>query len=305
MPAWASEIISSYESGAAGCFVLHGNVNDRLLVPSQKGAELGGVQEFIMESLLPRFDVVLSYDPGQGLRVERGGETFSQWPSLKDGMDLPDEPLAAVRVLTHYFKYCKNLQAVGAESPKVAVVIRQAHLICPSIPNSHNHDLNAMASILRGWAADMRLQEHGQAAFLISENLNGLHPLVSRSPRVSAVEVPLPSEKEMGQVLEMLAERCPTALVNFRDDYTKPAGRLTGATLSSVEILLLRREHAKEPLEESDLSDLKRALVERDCGGLIDFIEPDRNFKGVIGLEGVKTWLRQDIALWKTSSCEI
>ena len=76
MPAWASEIISSYESGAAGCFVLHGNVNDRLLVPSQKGAELGGVQEFIMESLLPRFDVVLSYDPGQGLRVERGGETF-------------------------------------------------------------------------------------------------------------------------------------------------------------------------------------------------------------------------------------
>ncbi|MEJ6779775.1 MAG: AAA family ATPase [Akkermansiaceae bacterium] len=304
MPAWASEIISSYESGAAGCFVLHGNVNDRLLVPSQKGAELGGVQEFIMESLLPRFDVVLSYDPGQGLRVERGGETFSQWPSLKDGMDLPDEPLAAVRVLTHYFKYCKNLQAVGAESPKVAVVIRQAHLICPSIPNSHNHDLNAMASILRGWAADMRLQEHGQAAFLISENLNGLHPLVSRSPRVSAVEVPLPSEKEMGQVLEMLAERCPTALVNFRDDFTKPAGRLTGATLSSVEILLLRREHAKEPLEESDLSDLKRALVERDCGGLIDFIEPDRNFKGVIGLEGVKTWLRQDIALWKKDDLE-
>ena len=304
MPAWASEIISSYESGAAGCFVLHGNVNDRLLVPSQKGAELGGVQEFIMESLLPRFDVVLSYDPGQGLRVERGGETFSQWPSLKDGMDLPDEPLAAVRVLTHYFKYCKNLQAVGAESPKVAVVIRQAHLICPSIPNSHNHDLNAMASILRGWAADMRLQEHGQAAFLISENLNGLHPLVSRSPRVSAVEVPLPSEKEMGQVLEMLAERCPTALVNFRDDYTKPAGRLMGSTLSSVEILLLRREHAKEPLEESDLSDLKRALVERDCGGLIDFIEPDRNFKGVIGLEGVKTWLRQDIALWKKDDLE-
>jgi hypothetical protein len=304
MPAWASEIISSYESGAAGCFVLHGNVNDRLLVPSQKGAELGGVQEFIMESLLPRFDVVLSYDPGQGLRVERGGETFSQWPSLKDGMDLPDEPLAAVRVLTHYFKYCKNLQAVGAESPKVAVVIRQAHLICPSIPNSHNHDLNAMASILRGWAADMRLQEQGQAAFLISENLNGLHPLVSRSPRVSAVEVPLPSEKEMGQVLEMLAERCPTALVNFRDDYTKPAGRLMGSTLSSVEILLLRREHAKEPLEESDLSDLKRALVERDCGGLIDFIEPDRNFKGVIGLEGVKTWLRQDIALWKKDDLE-
>ncbi len=304
IPPWASEVVSSYESGAAGCYVLHGNVNDRLLVPSEDGVSLGSVQDFIMQVLLPRFDVVLSYDSGQGLRVERGGEVFSKWPTMKDGLDLPDEPLAAVRVLTHYFKYCKNLQAVGAESPKVAVVIRQAHLICPSIPHSHNRDLNAMASILRSWAADMQLQEHGQAAFLISENLNGLHPLVARSPRIVAIEVPLPSERELMAALEMLSGKCPTALVNFRDNYQKPAARLTGATLSSVEILLLRREYAKKPLEESDLSDLKRALVERDCGGLIDFIEPDRNFDGVIGLDGVKAWLRQDIALWSKDDLE-
>lgn len=304
IPPWASEVISSYESGAAGCFVLHGNVNDRLLVPGENAVELGSLQAFVMESLLPRFDVVLSYDPGQGLRVERGGEMFSRWPTMKAGPDLPDEPLEAVRVLTHYFKYCKNLQAVGAESPKVAVVIRQAHLICPALPNAHNHELNAMASILRSWAADMRLQEHGQAAFLVSENLNGLHPLVARSPRVLDVEIPLPSADEMAEALGILAERCPTSLVNFRDDYARPAARLTGSTLSSVEILLLRREHAKTPLEESDLSDLKRALVERDCGGLIDFIEPDRNFDGVIGLDGVKSWLRQDIALWKKDDLE-
>ncbi len=304
IPEWASEVISSYESGAAGCFVLHGNVNDRQLVPSGKVASLGGIQEFVMEVLLPRFDVVLSYDPGQGLRVERGGEAFSKWPTVKDGLDLPDDPLLAVRVITHYFKYCKNLQAVGAESPKVAVVIEQAHLICPSLPHSHNHDLNAMASILRSWAADMRLQEHGQAAFLISENLNGLHPLVARSPRISAIEVPLPSSEDLTMALEILSTRCATALVQFRDDFSWPAGRLAGSTLSSVEVLLLRREHAKKPLEEVDLSDLKRALVERDCGGLIDFIEPDRDFDKVVGLEGVKTWLRQDIALWKKDYLE-
>lgn len=307
MPKWASEIISSYESAAAGCFVLHGNVNDRLMIPdssSDSGAVLGSLQDFVMESLLPRFDVILSYDPGQGLRVERGGEVFSKWPSVNEGLKLPDEPLAAVRVVTHYLKYCKNLQAVGAESPKVAVVIRQAHLICPSLPHSHNHDLNAMASILRSWAAEMRLQEFGQAAFLISENLNGLHPLVARSPRVCAVEVPLPTVGEMADALSLLVQRCPVALSHFREDFTQPAKRLAGSTLSSVEILLLRREHEKKPLDESDLSDLKRALVERDCGGLIDFIEPDRDFGGVIGLDGVKSWLRQDIALWRQGRLE-
>jgi len=307
IPHWASEVIGSYESGAAGCFVLHGNVNDRLMIPEESATKqvvLGGVQEFVMAALLPRFDVVLSYDPGQGLRVERGGEVFAKWPSMKDGMDLPDDPLAAVRVVTHYFKYCKNLQAVGAKSPKVAVVIRQAHLICPSLPNSHNHELNAMASILRSWASEMRLQEHGQAAFLISENLNGLHPLVARSPRVCAIEVPLPSVGEMASALEFLNDRCPVALENFKGDFKRPAGRLVGSTLSSVEVLLLRREHVKQPLSESDLSGLKQALVERDCGGLIGFIEPDRNFDGVVGLEGVKTWLREDIVLWQKEKLE-
>jgi len=304
IPRWASDVVGSYESGASGCFILHGNVNDRLLVPDGENVSLGSLQEFVMEALLPRFNVVLSYDPGQGLRVERGGKTFSQWPSVMDDMNLPDAPLAAVRTLTHYLKYCKNLQAVGAESPKVAVIIRQAHLICPALPNAHSHELNAMASILRSWAAEMRMQEHGQAAFLISENLNGLHPLVARSPRVSEVEVPLPSGDEITKALEILYERCPNALVNLRDDLAMSAKRLTGSTLSSVEILLLRREHEKKPLEENDLAELKRTLVERDCGGLIGFVEPDRDFNGVIGLDGVKKWLRQDIKLWQKDDLE-
>ncbi|NWK57543.1 ATP-binding protein [Verrucomicrobiaceae bacterium N1E253] len=307
IPTWASDVVSSYESGAAGCFILHGNVNDRMLVPDQKeasGVSMGGLLDFVLEVLVPRFNVVLSYDPGQGLRVERGGEVFSQWPSQKEGMDLPNEPLAAVRVLTHYFKYCKNLQAMGAESPKVAVVIRQAHLICPQLPHSHSHELNAMASILRSWAAEMQLQEHGQAAFLISENLNGLHPLVARSPRVCALEIPLPSRDQMASGLRWLLSRCPTALAHFKDDVERPANRLAGSTLSSVEVLLLRREHAGSPLDEKDLSELKQALVERDCGGLIDFIEPDRDFDRVVGLDGVKHWLRQDIALWRQDKLE-
>ena len=108
IPQWASDIVGSYESGAAGCFVLHGNVNDRLLVPDDDTASLGSLQEFIMEALLPRFNVVLSYDPGHGLKIERGGEIFSQWPSMRDGMHLPDEPLAAVRTITHYLNTVKT-----------------------------------------------------------------------------------------------------------------------------------------------------------------------------------------------------
>ena len=82
-------------------------------------------------------------------------------------------------------------------------------------------------------------------------------------------------------------------------DLSKPARRLTGATLSAVEGMLKRREYEKRPLHEGDLADLKKSLVEQECEGLIEFVEPNRNLDDVIGIDMVKDWLRQDLALWK------
>lgn len=305
LPEWADEVIASYESGAAGCFVLHGNVNDRLLI-ERKGAKdrLGNLSDFVMHGLLPRFDVVLTYDLGFGMRVERGGEIFGKWPSLRETPELPHLPLEAVRVLTHYLQYCRNLKIMGQDAPRVAVIVRQAHLVCPAIPNLLNYDLSSMASLLRGWAADGRLAEFGQAAFLIAENLNGLHPLVSNCPSIEPVEIKLPDAVEIEEGLAYLSEDCGDALGGYAGDLGMVASRLTGATLSSVESLLKRRQHEKKPLDDDSLADLKKDLVERDCDGLIDFVEPDRTLEGVIGLEGVKRWLRQDIELWKKNELE-
>ena len=33
LPPWASEVIDLYESGACAQFILHGNVDDRVLLP--------------------------------------------------------------------------------------------------------------------------------------------------------------------------------------------------------------------------------------------------------------------------------
>jgi hypothetical protein len=299
LPSWAREVVARYESGSAGCFVLHGNINDRLLLPEGGRKKLGRLHDFLLEALLPRFDVVLSYELGFGLKVERGGEIFAEWPTAKDKPDFPTRPLDAVRFLTQYFIYGRNLKAVTGKSPRVAVIIRQAHLLAPAIPNALNYDLNALASLMRSWAADVQLQDHGQAAFLVSDHLHNLHPLISGNPRTSAVQVPLPEVGELEQALRVLAEDCPVALQNFREDLGEPAKRLTGATLSAVEGMLKRREHEKRPLEEEDLADLKKSLVEEDCEGLIEFVEPDRSLDDVIGIEMVKDWMRQDLALWR------
>jgi hypothetical protein len=299
LPSWALEVIARYESGTAGCFVLHGNINDRLLLPPGGKKRLGRLHDFLLDALLPRFEVVLSYELGFGIRVERGGETFAEWPTAKELSDFPARPLDAIRFLTQYLIYCRNLKAVTGKAPQVAVIVRQTQLLAPAIPNALNNDLNALASLLRSWAADVNLQDHGQAAFLISDHLHSLHPLVASNPRMSALQVPLPEQADLEGALAVLAEECPLALQDFRDDLAKPAERLAGTTLSAVEGMLKRREHEKRPLHEGDLSDLKKSLVEADCGGLIEFVEPNRSLDDVIGIETVKSWLRQDLALWK------
>ena len=94
------------------------------------------------------------------------------------------------------------------------------------------------------------------------------------------------------------------ALQNFADNLALPAQRFAGATLSAVESLIRRRHHEGEPLEADDLSDLKKSLVEAECEGLIEFVEPNRNLDDVVGLDGVREWLRNDLALWRKDDLE-
>lgn len=298
LPLWATEIVARYESGAAGQFILHGNVADRMLMRLPEGAKLGRLNDYLLDVLLPRFQVVLSYDPGFGLRVERGQETFAAWPALKELGEMPSLPLPAVRAIARYLQFARNLRAVGAKPVSVAVVMRDAQLYVPVLPQTMNHELSAIASILRSWGGDTTLAAQGQAVFLVADRISHLHPLVSNNPRAADIEIPLPDVGELAGALEVLAPECPRALEGGAD-YKKIASRLAGTSIAALEAFLRRRNHGGKPLGDADLGDLRKALVERDAGELIDFIEPDRTLDDVIGLEGVKKRLKQDLELWR------
>ncbi|MEJ6581743.1 MAG: ATP-binding protein [Akkermansiaceae bacterium] len=303
LPPWANEVIAQYESGSAGCFVLHGNVDDRFYLPVNV-PRLGSLSEFLSEVLLPRFDIVLNYNLGSGIEVERGRKKFYEWPTLKGNHELPTSPLNASRFLGRYLAYIRNLRAIGAKAPKVALIFKGAHLLCPSIPNALNYDLHALASVWQTWASEGRLATNQQAVFLLSENLNGLHPIVARHPSIAQLEVPLPSTEELTGVIETLSESCSAATANIKDRLPWAASRLRGATGSAVEDLLLRRHYDQQALVENDFSKLKKDLVERDCAGLIEFVEPDRSLDGIIGLDVIKDWLRRDLDLWRRDELE-
>src|SRR5215472_5279436 len=197
LPAWAQEAVQIYESNAANQFILYGNVYDALLVPSGKTARLGTLTDFLLQVLLPRFDVVLSYDLGNGIRIERGGEIFSKWPLLQRDASLPGAPRAAIERLTYYFRYVANLARLNRERLQVACIIKSADLLAPAVQGSLDYDLNALASLVRDWSSESLFTSHSMASFLITENLNDLHPLIVNNPRVAQIKIALPSPVEL------------------------------------------------------------------------------------------------------------
>jgi hypothetical protein len=304
LPSWAREIINLYESNAASQFILYGNVGDRFLLPLAKPV-LGTLTDFLLRVLLPGFDVILNYDLGNGLRVEKGGEIFTDWPRMKEDPRLPKAPNAAVEVLTTYFRYTGNFARLrGGRRNHIAAILRAADLIAPRFDGGLSYDLSALALQVRDWTTETIMTEQPIATFLITENLNDLHPQLVNNSRVARIQVPLPSAEDLGQAFGLLATENPVALTSDPADNRRVAEQLTGASLASVESMVKTKQHAGQALSPDDLVKLKKELVERDCGGLIEFIQSTDNLDSLYGQEKIKEWLRQDLALWSKNDLE-
>ena len=305
LPPWAVQLVEQYLSGSANQFIIYGNINDRMLIPSsgaglsQAAAKIGTLTEFLIDVLLPTFDVVLSYDLGNGIRIEKGGQVFSQWPAFQEQPNLPKSPRAAVETLTHYLRYLSNLGRLKQQVSQVAVLIKNADLVVPQLSGGFDYDIGAMASLIRDWAGDSMLAGHPLATFLLSENLNDLNPLLANNPRAGRIKVGLPGPEELGRAYQAMATRYPLALREYSNQLEPLARQLSGATLGATESLFKAREFTKKPLQPSDLVSIKKQIVEKDSSGLIEFIETTRTLDDLHGQDAIKNWLRQDIALWK------
>jgi len=292
-PAWARELALAYESGAHGQFVLYGNVADRF--PSR--GRFVSLTAFLDAQLLSGFELVFLYDPGNGLSVARASEAFQKWPGAQLVGAQTREPRAAVELITRYLRYRANLSAMGRDKVEhIACIVRGADQILPA-NRQGEFETASLASLVRDWAAEPPFTELPFASVLIADNLNDLHPLVTTNPRVARVRVPLPDVAIIEQALAQLRVDHRKAFAN--DDGHNAAPLLAGVTVTALSTLVKLREHENRPLTNADWVAAKKQMVEADSAGLIEFIESKKTLANYHAQDALKTWLRQDIALWQ------
>jgi hypothetical protein len=296
-----------FRSGSVAQFILHGNVFDVVPAPGPGGGRLLSLNTFLDEVMFERYDTVLHYDRGRGIRATRGAEEWSEWLRLALGDQAgafaqTREPGAAMELIDRYLLRTLNLQSLSgreAGARKIAVVIDFAEFAVPrgdAIQLGGAFSANVVKVL--GWANDPAILQSNIVTVLLTEGLHDLNELVVENPHATSLRIPLPTEGEMGEYLEALVattfpelpSKCEVALDAL-------ARRLTGLSRVGARTVISRALKNSQTITAAWLSNTKKEMIERECQGLLEFIESRFTLDNIAGHDAVKTWLREDARL--------
>jgi len=303
LPEWAAEMCDLFRSGSIAQFILHGNIFD--VVPSEADAGGQGVplKQYLNDMLFSNYDVILHYDRGKGIRPAKGTEDWGDWLDTFRGPDAASlstirESGKALELIDRYLLRTLNLQSIsGRGKPlKIAVIIDFAEFVAPSGNALQlGGEFSANVVKLLSWANDPAILRSNIVSVLLTEGLHDLNDLVVSNPRAAKLKIPLPGEADMLDYLKGLASSgLPDLASKCEVTQEVLARRLTGLSrvgAHTVISLALRKEGR---ITSKWLSDMKKEMIERECQGLLEFLETPFTFDQIAGLDAAKAWLRDD-----------
>jgi ATP-dependent 26S proteasome regulatory subunit len=308
LPAWASQLADLYFSGTTAAFVLHGNTYDLFRVDDDD-SRYGVLAEFLAEQLFGRWTLVLHYDLGRGLRAFAGRDeqrlkdmvTLAN-KKLGDLSALPKDPAATFALLDRFVR--NNIMAAEPDRQSLALILDQASYVFPSgEPGRLNLQASSQLVTMLNWAMSPHVKRLNMAFVMVDEKLADLSDRLTGNPHVATIEVPLPDVKAREAFISVSAGT--TALKDFSDfDAAQLATLTAGISLTDLNVLVQSARESGKRLDATVFRSLKKRLLERQCHGLLEFIEPRWTLDTVVGHEAAKARLREDAALLKRGALD-
>ena len=304
-PPWALAMADLYFSGTTSVFVLHGNTYD--LVPlgdvdAPDRAAFGGIPEFLAEQLFARWDLILHYDLGRGLRVFAGRDE----KRLKDMVALAtkrigdlslvrNDPLIVFTVLDLFVR--ENIMAPPEKRVSAALLVDHASYLFPAgEPGRLSFGASGMAVTVVNWATSPHVKGMESAFVLIDERRTDLSDRITGNPSVATIEVALPGERErLAYVRDVADPGRWSAVSDYSAEQLAPLS--AGMSIIDLSVMIRSALDGGQRLNAPLFRDTKKRLIERQCQGLLEFIEPKWKLDTVIGHDAAKQRLRDDATL--------
>ncbi len=286
LPAGAEARRERYLAGEASVFLLHGNVRD-----VQPWVEVDGTLRYValrvfLERTFARTkDVVVYYNLAEGLEFPAASHKTAFVKAVNNVRtmsgreaigELPRAPGAVLPVLE---------DLVTTEAHNAAVILDYVETIAP------NGDLAFMGDgekanlvTLMRLGSDPGLQGGNSVVVFVTEQIADVSRRLVASGNLAALEIPLPDEASRAAFLRVQDRRdVPCELTD------EQLGKLTaGLSLTQVRGILRTARQAKEAITFRTVSRRKKAIIEQECHGLVEFVDPEHSFADVGGNEGIK-----------------
>ncbi len=298
-PAWAKELAELYFSGTINTFVLHGNVHDLVRQPAADGKDcFTSLSDFVASQIFGSWEIVLGYDLGRGLRPLAGADSKRLQQMMQHVTGLlgapstwtrdPDKVLDQLESLLQRNLLEDNI----ANRKRIGLVFEHAQFLVPT---------GDLASVARGqasrlvrfmsWASNPYLKRLNMAFCLITDKLSEVSERLVNNPYVASLEIPLPSIEDRRQFVAATAPNVSGGGLTTEGLVQNSAG------LSLVNLNVLLSNASTRGLDPKQFRKLKKNMIERQCQGLVEFVEPPHTLDLIVGSPEAKHRLEQD-AKW-------
>lgn len=296
LPRWAQKLAQRYYTKTVATFLLHGAVRD--LQPTEDGE--GGksfvpLKNYLSEELFGARDIVLFYDRSSGIRGAtpdmqkdflRALEAYDAMYGSDFAKAPPKDPARALQILENF------MRVRVADKKSVALIIDFAETLAPAGDLSHmgQEDRYALVTLVK-WAHDPQFLSADLSICLIVENLAELSPRLSRNPYAAAIEITLPDEEERRSFVKHKLSGKKLSEVSELpvDGLSKLTAGLSRIHLDRVLTEAIEQERR---ITLESLKERKREIIQAECHGLLEFIEPKWNLDAVAGHGKAKELLR-------------
>jgi AAA+ superfamily predicted ATPase len=292
-PGWSKELADLYFSGTTCLFLLHGNVHDLVRVSTGAADAWCNLPEFLATQLFGSWDVVLHYDLGRGLRPLAGSDPARLQAMVKnlsarlgEPGTWPRDPDQTLGLIDRYLE--RSLVDENDAMKRIAILFAYSQYLVPpgDLSSMARGDASRLVRLL-GWAQNPYLKRANVAFCLIADKLTELNDRLVQSPHTAAIQVPLPDVDERRKFVA-------SARAGGAD---RIADMTSGLSLVNLNVLLSTRKQDGEAGEASRFRQLKKALIERQCQGLVEFVEPKHTLDLVVGHAAARQRLVED-AKW-------
>jgi SpoVK/Ycf46/Vps4 family AAA+-type ATPase len=309
LPPWAQKLAQRYYTRTVSTFVVYGAVRDlQPLTAKDGGRDFNNLKTFFSDELFGGRDHVVFYDRSSGIRAS-ATETQQDLTRTLNGYDamygtdfakvMPRDPGRALQILENW------LRMRLADGKSLALVIDFAETIAPAgdMAQLSAEDRFVLATLVK-WASDPQFLDGNLSIVLIVENLADITPRISRNPYVANIEISLPTEPERLEFVKWKLEDQKLQTVSDVP-YQALAKMTAGLSRINLDRLLTEAIESGVRITTDTLKEKKKEIIQAECHGLLEFIEPEYTLDVVAGHAKAKKMLRDASSALKAGRIEV